>query len=196
MRAQKLSYLILCNPMDCSPPSPKLYSAALHYTQRVSIQLWALSLSITSNKTSLNNTITLLNLSQKVCCSPRALCTSLLTGAILQGNQLFMCLLLALAATLQWQGLPFTDFCIHNFLQSTSESSCSISSCSISSCSAGFPGGSVIKNLPANTGDRGSIPGSGRSPGEGNGNLLKYSCLGNPMERGACQAKVHKVTES
>ena len=44
----------------------------------------------------------------------------------------------------------------------------------------GFPGGSVIKNPPANTGDGGSIPGSGRSPGEGNGNLLQYSCLEIP----------------
>ena len=48
----------------------------------------------------------------------------------------------------------------------------------------GFPGGSVIKNLPANVGDAGLIPGSGRSSGEGNGNLLQYSCLGNPMNRG------------
>ena len=47
----------------------------------------------------------------------------------------------------------------------------------------GFPGGSVVKNLPANAGDAGSIPQSGRSPGEGNGNPLHYSCLGNPMER-------------
>ena len=48
----------------------------------------------------------------------------------------------------------------------------------------GFPGDSVVKNLPANAGDAVSIPGSGRSPGEGNGNSLKYSCLGNPMDRG------------
>ena len=41
----------------------------------------------------------------------------------------------------------------------------------------GFPGGSVVKNLPANTGDEGPIPGSGRSPGEGNGNPLQYFCL-------------------
>ena len=50
----------------------------------------------------------------------------------------------------------------------------------------GFPGGSVVKNLPANagdTGDSGSIPGSERSPGEGNGNVLQYFCLQNPMER-------------
>jgi len=48
----------------------------------------------------------------------------------------------------------------------------------------GFLGGSVIKNLPANAGDIGSIPGSGRSPGEGNGNPRQYSYLGNPMDRG------------
>ena len=57
----------------------------------------------------------------------------------------------------------------------------------------GFPKGSVIKNLPANAGDVGSIPGSGRSPGEGNGNRLQYSCLENPMDRGASWAPVHGV---
>ena len=51
----------------------------------------------------------------------------------------------------------------------------------------GFPGGSVLKNPPANTGDSGSIPGSGRSPGEGNDNPLQYSCLGNAMNRGAME---------
>ena len=59
----------------------------------------------------------------------------------------------------------------------------------------GFPGGSVVKNPPANAGDVGSIPGSGRSPGEGNGNPLQYSCLENPMDRGALQATVHGITE-
>ena len=57
----------------------------------------------------------------------------------------------------------------------------------------------MVKNLPANAGDArdaGSIPGSGRSPGEGNGNPLQYSCLGNPMDRGAWQATVHGVTKS
>ena len=49
----------------------------------------------------------------------------------------------------------------------------------------GLPGGSVIKNLPANAGHTGSIPGSGRSPREGNGSPLQYSCLGNTMDRGA-----------
>ena len=48
----------------------------------------------------------------------------------------------------------------------------------------GFPGGSVIKNPPANAGDAVSVPGLGRSPREGNGNLVQYTCLGNPMDRG------------
>ena len=52
----------------------------------------------------------------------------------------------------------------------------------------GFPGGSVVKNPPANAGDTGLIPGSGRSPGGGNGNLLQDSCLENPMDRGASLA--------
>ena len=51
--------------------------------------------------------------------------------------------------------------------------------------SLGFPSGSVVKNVPANTEDLDWIPGSGRSPGEGNGNPLQYPCLGNPMHRGA-----------
>ena len=61
--------------------------------------------------------------------------------------------------------------------------------------SMGFPGGSVVKNPPANAGDVGLIPGSGRSPGEGNGNPLQYSCLENPMDGGAWQATVHKVSK-
>ena len=59
-----------------------------------------------------------------------------------------------------------------------------------------FPGGSVVKNPPADGGDSGSIPGLGRFPGEGNGNPLQYSCLGNPMGRGAWQATVYGVPES
>ena len=54
----------------------------------------------------------------------------------------------------------------------------------------GFPGDSVVKNLLANAGDVGSIPGSGRSPGEGNGNPFQSSCLGNLIDRGAWQATV------
>ena len=59
----------------------------------------------------------------------------------------------------------------------------------------GFPGGSVIKNLPANAIDVGLIPGSGRSPGEGNGNTLQYSCLGNPMDREAWRVTVPGVAK-
>ena len=55
----------------------------------------------------------------------------------------------------------------------------------------GFSGGSVAKNLPANAGDSGSILWSGRSSGEGNGNLLQYYCLGNPVDRGTWWATVH-----
>ena len=57
----------------------------------------------------------------------------------------------------------------------------------------GFPGGSVVKNPPVNAGDMGSILGSGRSPGEGNGNPLQYSCLEKSMDRGVWQATVHGV---
>ena len=57
----------------------------------------------------------------------------------------------------------------------------------------GFPEGSVVKNLPANAGDVGSIPGSERSPGEGNGSPLQYSCLENPMDRANWWATVHRV---
>ena len=59
----------------------------------------------------------------------------------------------------------------------------------------GFPGSSVAKNLPANSRDRGLIPGSGRSSEEGNGNPCQYSCLGNPMDRGAWWAAAHGVTK-
>ena len=59
-----------------------------------------------------------------------------------------------------------------------------------------LPGGSAVKNLLANAGDQGSIYALGRSPGEGNGNPLQYSCLRNPMDRGAWRAIVHGVTKS
>ena len=57
----------------------------------------------------------------------------------------------------------------------------------------GFPGGSEGKASACNAGDRGSIPESGRSPGEGNGTPLQYSCLENPMDGGAWWATVHGV---
>ena len=60
----------------------------------------------------------------------------------------------------------------------------------------GFLGGSEVKASACNVGDLGSIPGSGRSPGEGNGNPLQYSCLENPMDGGAWWATVHGVAKS
>ena len=59
----------------------------------------------------------------------------------------------------------------------------------------GFLGSSVVKNSPTSAGDTGSILGSGRSPGEGNGNPLRYPCLGNPMDREAWRAMVHAVAK-
>ena len=59
----------------------------------------------------------------------------------------------------------------------------------------GFPGGSVVKNLPAHAGDVGLIPGLGRFPGEGNRKPLQYSCLGDPMDKGAWRATVYRVAK-
>ena len=59
----------------------------------------------------------------------------------------------------------------------------------------GFSGGSVVKKLPADAGDTGSIPGLGRASGKGNGNSLQYPCLGNPMHRGAWWVTVHEVAK-
>ena len=59
----------------------------------------------------------------------------------------------------------------------------------------GFPAGSNGKNFACNAGDLGSVPGLGGSPGEGIGYPLQYSCLGNPMDRGAWQATVHEVAK-
>ena len=60
----------------------------------------------------------------------------------------------------------------------------------------GFPSGSVVKNPPASLGDVGSIPGLGRSPGEGNGNPLQHFCLENPTDRGAWPTMVHGISKS
>ena len=58
-----------------------------------------------------------------------------------------------------------------------------------------FPSGSAVKNPPASAGNVSLIPGSGRAPGEGNGNPLQYSCLKNSMDRGALWAIVHRVAK-
>ena len=59
----------------------------------------------------------------------------------------------------------------------------------------GFPGGLVVRNLPASAGDMGSIPDLGRSTEEGNGNPLQYFCMENHMDRGAWWATAHGVAE-
>ena len=70
-----------------------------------------------------------------------------------------------------------------------------ITSCCATLLFTGFPGGSEVKESASNEGDQGSIPWSGRSPGEGNGNPLQNSYLGNAMDRGAWQATVHGVAK-
>ena len=60
----------------------------------------------------------------------------------------------------------------------------------------GVPSGSVVKNMPANAGDTDLIPGSGRAPGGGKGNMLQYSCVENSMGREAWQATVHGVVKN
>ena len=74
--------------------------------------------------------------------------------------------------------------------------SCNAFILDLSNYNWGFPGGSKVKNLPANEGDMDSVSGLGRFPGEGNSNPLQHSCLENPMDRGAWQATIHGVTKS
>ena len=93
---------------------------------------------------------------------------------------------------LEWNSLPIV------LEDSFSKGSWSPASCILveSSLFLGFPGGSEVKACARHAGDLGSIPGSGRFPGEGNGNPLQYSCLENPMDRGAWWATVHGVAKS
>ena len=78
--------------------------------------------------------------------------------------------------------MGFIKFCVIIWVVSLT---CNIfSDISVSISIMDFPGGSAVKNPPANAGDMGLIPGSGRSLREGNGNPLQYCCLGNPMDRG------------
>ena len=73
---------------------------------------------------------------------------------------------------------------------------CDTVRCFVTLRSPGFPGSSGGKESACSAGHQHLVPGSGRSPGEGNGNPLQYSCLENPMDRGACWATVHGVTKS
>ena len=82
-------------------------------------------------------------------------------------------------------GKSYLSICIH-----ATNNYCALTSC------LGFPGGSEVKASACNTGDLGSVPGLGRSPGEGNGNPLQYSCLKNPMDGEAWWATIHGVAKS
>ena len=90
--------------------------------------------------------------------------------------------------------LSFSSQLIHPPLRTFSNLSQCL--CLLYSMISGFLGASVVKNPPASAGDTGSIPGSGRSPGEGNGNPLHCSCLENPVDRGAWWASVYGLQKS
>ena len=85
----------------------------------------------------------------------------------------------------------------HSSLLSSTQPSVSQTPCSNTRvCNSHFPGGSDGKKSACNAEDQGSVPGLGRSPGEGNSNPLQYSCLENLMDRGTWQATVYRVVES
>ena len=89
----------------------------------------------------------------------------------------------------------FIFFFFSSYVSSASFLRMGICHCWVLSAS-GFPSGSDGKGFACNAGDPGSMPGSGRSPGEGNGNPLQYSCLENSMDRGAWWAPAHGVAKS
>ena len=97
-----------------------------------------------------------------------------------------------------WLWSPSSPCRVHTLTSRTSEGSRARVWGQLSSITLvmGIPGGSDSKESAYNAGDPGSIPGLERSPGEGHGNPLQYSCLENPMDRGTCWATVHGVTES
>ena len=98
-----------------------------------------------------------------------------------------MCSLFRLVS-FTWQHLSF----LHFFFHGARWLICFLHSIPLYS---GFPGGSVVKNPPVNAGDVGSMSGSGKYPGERNGNPFQYSCLGDLMDRGSWQATVRGVTK-
>ena len=93
-----------------------------------------------------------------------------------------------------WKELNMTEWLNWTVITFTSNSSNINTKYLLHVLQRGFPHSSVGKVCACSEGDLGSIPGSGRSPGEGNGNPLQYSCLENPMDRGAWRATVHKVS--
>ena len=92
--------------------------------------------------------------------------------------------------------LNIPDFAYHNGKEGKNGTQPVLITYVMGTMKNGFPGGSVIKNLPASARDASSIPWSGRSPGAGKHNPLKYSCLENPIDGGTWWAIVHGVTES
>ena len=90
----------------------------------------------------------------------------------------------------------FTGFLQEDFTSHTTDIGIDHRTCFGLYNTRGFPGGSVVMNLPAIAGDAGSIPGLGKSPGGVHGNPLQYFCLENPMDRGTWQAMVCRVTKS
>ena len=107
---------------------------------------------------------------EPVCCS------------MFSSNCCFLTCIQILKRQVRWSGIPISFRIFHSLLWSTQ--------------SKDFPDGSDSKVSVCNARDPGSIPGSGRSPGEGKGNPLRYYCLENPMDRGAWEATVHGVTKS
>ena len=94
------------------------------------------------------------------------------------------------------KGYPLQYSCLENpCAEETVKKSCLGKKLEVNLCQ-GIPGGSDGKESACNSGDLGSIPGSGRSPGEGKGYPLQYSCLENPMDRGAWWATVHKESDT
>ena len=87
-------------------------------------------------------------------------------------------------------------YCIYAYILYNTTGPCCLFILYIVVCIWGFPGSSGGKESTCNAGSLGSIPGSRRSPGGGHGNPLQYSCLENPMDRGAWRAAVHRVTKS
>ena len=113
------------------------------------------------------------------------------------------------AGTLEWGAIAFSTHCLEMTFKNTvscpncselypdlKQSSVKGKQIHILRLLKGFPGSSDSKESTGNAGDLNSIPGSGRCPGEGNGSPLQYSCLENPMDRGAWRATVYRVTKS
>ena len=95
---------------------------------------------------------------------------------------------------IEWSPKPASHTCFFLFVLETENTCVFINAFGF--CFGDLPGGSDGKEFACNAGEQGSVPGLGRSPGEGRGYSLQYSCLGNPVDRGAWRATVHRVKNS